>query len=119
MGEIILTINISKILFIVTIFSFLIQAAIIAHKKENAAEGLRETRDEYSRLMHEVEEKRELAKQASGGGEVLKGDEVCTVKPVKNSHSKIDKTKVLMTNGSLMKVDSIAECSPWSILQYF
>ena len=24
-----------------------------------------------------------------------------------------------MTNGSLMKVKSIAECSPWSILQYF
>ena len=24
-----------------------------------------------------------------------------------------------MTNGSLMKVQSIAECSPWSILQYF
>ena len=24
-----------------------------------------------------------------------------------------------MTNGSLMKVESIAECSPWSILQYF
>ena len=24
-----------------------------------------------------------------------------------------------MTNGSLMKVNSIAECSPWSILQYF
>ena len=32
---------------------------------------------------------------------------------------KIDKTKILMTNGSLMKVESIAECSPWSILQYF
>ena len=32
---------------------------------------------------------------------------------------KIDKTKILMTNGSLMKVKSIAECSPWSILQYF
>ena len=28
------------------------------------------------------------------------------------------KTKVLKTNGSLMKVQSIAECS-WSILQYF
>ena len=28
-------------------------------------------------------------------------------------------TKILMTNGSLMKVKSIAECSPWSILQYF
>ena len=24
-----------------------------------------------------------------------------------------------MTNGSVMKVESIAECSPWSILQYF
>ena len=24
-----------------------------------------------------------------------------------------------MTNGSLMNVESIAECSPWSILQYF
>ena len=44
---------------------------------------------------------------------------ICTVKPVWNGHSKIDKTKILMTNGSLMKVESIAECSPWSILQYF
>ena len=33
-----------------------------------------------------------------------------TVKPVLNSHSKIDKTKV-NPNGSLMKVESIAECS--------
>ena len=33
-----------------------------------------------------------------------------TVKPVKG-HSKIDKTKVLRTNGSLMKVEIIAECS--------
>ena len=41
-----------------------------------------------------------------------------TVKPVLNGHSKIDKTKILMTNGSLMKVESIAECSRWSILQY-
>ena len=36
-----------------------------------------------------------------------------TVKPVLNGHSKTDKTKVLMTNGSLMQVESIAECSPW------
>ena len=35
-----------------------------------------------------------------------------TVKPVLNGHSKIDKTKILVTNGSLMKVESIAECSP-------
>ena len=28
----------------------------------------------------------------------------------------MDKTKFLMTNGSLMKVDRIAECTPWSIL---
>ena len=34
-----------------------------------------------------------------------------TVKPVLRDHSKIDKTKVLKTNGSLMKVESIAECS--------
>ena len=34
-----------------------------------------------------------------------------TVKPALSGHSKIDKTKVLKTNGSLMKVKSIAECS--------
>ena len=42
-----------------------------------------------------------------------------TVKPVLSGHSKIDKTKILMTTCSLMNVESIAECSPWSILQYF
>ena len=40
-----------------------------------------------------------------------------TVKPVQNVPSKIDKTKILITIGSLMKVKSIAEFSPWSILQ--
>ena len=35
-----------------------------------------------------------------------------TVKPVLSGHSKKDETKILMTNGSLMKVESIAECSP-------
>ena len=34
-----------------------------------------------------------------------------TGKPVLSSHSKGDKTKVLKTDGSLMKVESIAECS--------
>ena len=42
-----------------------------------------------------------------------------TVKPVLSDRRKIDKTQILMTNGSLMKVESIAECSDWSILQYF
>ena len=42
-----------------------------------------------------------------------------TVKPVLKGHSKIDKTKVLKTNDSLMKEESIAECSHESILQYF
>ena len=37
---------------------------------------------------------------------------VSTVKPVLSGHSKIYKTKVLLKNGSLMKVESIAECSP-------
>ena len=31
----------------------------------------------------------------------------------------MDKTKILMANFSLMKVEKIAECSLWSILQYF
>ena len=34
-----------------------------------------------------------------------------TVKLVLNGHSKKDKTKVVKTNGSLIKVESIAECS--------
>ena len=40
--------------------------------------------------------------------------------PIMEVNYKIQcKTKILMTNGSLMKVESIAECSIWSILQYF
>ena len=38
----------------------------------------------------------------------------CVKRPLK-----IDNTKILMTNGSLKKVESIAECSRWSIRQYF
>ena len=34
-----------------------------------------------------------------------------TVKPVLSGHRQIDETKVLKTNGSLMMVESIAECS--------
>ena len=37
-----------------------------------------------------------------------------TVKPVLSGHSKIDKTKVLKTDASLMQVESIAECSLWT-----
>ena len=33
-----------------------------------------------------------------------------TVKPVLSGHSKIDKTKVLKANGSLMEAESIAKC---------
>ena len=40
------------------------------------------------------------------------------VKPLKTA-TKNRQNNILMTNGSLMKVESIAECSPWSILQYF
>ena len=39
---------------------------------------------------------------------------LASVKPVLSGHSKIDKTKILMANDSLMKVASIAECSPWT-----
>ena len=34
-----------------------------------------------------------------------------TVKPVLSGQSKIDKTKILKTDGSFMQVESIAECS--------
>ena len=43
----------------------------------------------------------------------------CTVKPVLSGHFKIDKTKVLMENGSLMKVKSIAECFPGAFCNAF
>ena len=38
---------------------------------------------------------------------------VITVKIVLSGHLKIDKTKVFIENGSLKKVKSIAECSPF------
>ena len=41
-------------------------------------------------------------------------NKTCLKQPLKK-----DKTKILITNGSLLKVERIAECSPWSILQYF
>ena len=34
------------------------------------------------------------------------------VKPVYDCQSKLDETKILMTNGNLLEVESIAECSP-------
>ena len=46
-------------------------------------------------------------------------DALTTVKSVLSGHLKIDKTKVIMENDSLMEVESIAECYPWSNLQYF
>ena len=38
---------------------------------------------------------------------------ICLKRPLKNSQN-----KDLTENGSLMKVESIAECSFWDILQY-
>ena len=42
-----------------------------------------------------------------------------TVKPVVSVHSKINKTKILMTNGSLTQVKSIAECSVGACNAFF
>ena len=44
----------------------------------------------------------------------LRGDKTTktTVNPVYNGHSQIGKTKIFKKNGSLMKVESIAEFSP-------
>ena len=41
---------------------------------------------------------------------------VTTVKPVLSDYSKIDKAKILLTNGSLMKGKRIAECSHSAII---
>ena len=42
-----------------------------------------------------------------------------TVKRVLNNHSQKDQKLVFKTNYLLMQVKSIAECSKWSILQFF
>ena len=44
---------------------------------------------------------------------------IYTVKPVFSDYSKIDKTKVFKTNGSFMKVESIAECSLGAVCNTF
>ena len=44
---------------------------------------------------------------------------VTTVKPVLSGYLNIDKTNVLMENGSLMKVESIAECSKGALYNTF
>ena len=53
------------------------------------------------------------------GCEMLHEDEMEYSKTCLKRSLKIDKTKNLMANGSLMKGESVAECSTWSILQYF
>ena len=52
-----------------------------------------------------------LEKHALYFQEICLQGKIYTVKPVLKGHSKIDKTKVLKTHGSLMKIESIAECS--------
>ena len=42
-----------------------------------------------------------------------------TVKPVLGGHLKRRPKLVFKTDYHLLQVKSIAECSPWSILQYF
>ena len=44
---------------------------------------------------------------------------MCTVKPVLNDHSQKYQKLIIKTNYRLMQVKSIAECSKFSILQYF
>ena len=52
-------------------------------------------------------------------GHILKASKIKESKTILSGHSKIDKTKILITKDSLMKVKSIAECSHWTIVQYF
>ena len=59
----------------------------------------------YSKSTNSTKQKVHVGSQYS---------KTCLKQPLKK-----DKTKILITNGSLMDVESIAECSTWSILQYF
>ena len=47
---------------------------------------------------------------------VIAIDNIGTLKPVLSGHQKIDKTKIIMTNDSLMKIESIAELEHSAIL---
>ena len=53
------------------------------------------------------------------GNTYYHGGGIKPVKPVLSGHSKKDKTKILMTNGRLMKVESIAECSCWIMDNFY
>ena len=55
-----------------------------------------------------------VVKQQNSQNSIHVYSKTCLKLPLKNRQ-----TKILMTNGSLMKVESIVECSRWSILQYF
>ena len=57
----------------------LLQAAIIARKKEVAAEKLREAREELERYEREAIEKRDYMKQCDGS-DTLKGEDVSNAK---------------------------------------
>ena len=51
-----------------------------------------------------------LAEKSSTLNMILPDSTDTEKEPTVNGHSKIDKKQVLKTNGSLMKVESIAEC---------
>ena len=55
---------------------FFYQAAIIARKKETAAENFQEAREECGQLESEANQKRDLARSQNDGEEVLKGEDV-------------------------------------------
>ena len=71
---------------------------------------------------HKVDQSRDKGKRESNLKRfwyLLRLDDIHYSKTCLKRPLKIDKINVLMENGSLMKVESIAECSPWNILQYF
>ena len=75
--------------------------------------------NEKTRILSETLRRPSLRPGAFWSETSLASRSQYTVKPVISGHLEIHKTKILMENDSLMEVESIAECSPWSILQYF
>ena len=82
--------------------------------KERYEKMVRELSFTKKRLQQQHDEELETEHASKKGVEKRVG--YLLHKPVLSGHSKVDKAKVLKTDGSLMQVESIAE---WSILQYF
>jgi hypothetical protein len=86
-----------------------VQAGIIAHKKEAAAAGLREMREELNKTNQELEQKREIVSSVEGA-EVLKGEDVGVFILVKVKVNVKVKTTLFISKSNLKKLLNSLQC---------